>query len=96
MADLEIKLNSAGIRELLKSAEIASVCEEQAARMTRATGVEYVSDVHVGRTRVNAAGYSGSIKAESTESREGREVHGYYRTLKNGKTIYVQSYRRKK
>ena len=42
MADLEIKLNSAGIRELLKSAEIASVCEEQAARMARATGVEYV------------------------------------------------------
>lgn len=93
MADVEVELNSAGIQELLKSAPIASVCEEQAARMTRATGVEYVPDVHVGRTRVNAAGYSGSIKAEK---REGREVSGYYRTLKNGKTIYVQSYRRKK
>lgn len=54
MADVEVELNSAGIQELLKSAAIASVCEEQAARMTRATGVEYVPDVHVGRTRVNA------------------------------------------
>lgn len=56
MADVEIELNSAGIRELLKSSEMASFCEAQAARMTRATGVEYVPDVHVGRTRVNAGG----------------------------------------
>lgn len=62
MADLEIKLNSAGIRELLKSAAIASVCEEQAARMTRATGVEYVADVHVGRARVNAGAKTGRDK----------------------------------
>lgn len=54
MANVEIELNSAGIRELLKSSEIASICEAQAARMTRATGVEYVADVYVGRTRVNA------------------------------------------
>lgn len=59
MADIEIKLNSAGVRELLKSAEIASVCESQAARMTRATGVEYVADVYVGKTRVNAGARSG-------------------------------------
>ncbi len=56
MANVEIELNSAGIQELLKSSEIASVCEAQAARMTRAAGVEYVADVHVGRTRVNAIG----------------------------------------
>lgn len=54
MAEVEIELNSAGIRELLKSSEIANVCEGQAARMTRATGVEYVADVYVGKTRVNA------------------------------------------
>lgn len=62
MADVEVELNSAGIQELLKSAAIASVCEEQAARMTRATGVEYVSDVHVGRTRVNAGAKTRSDK----------------------------------
>ncbi len=54
MANIEIQLNSAGIRELLKSDEIASICEKQAARMTRATEMEYVPDVYVGRTRVNA------------------------------------------
>lgn len=55
MANIKVKLNSAGVRELLKSPEIASACEMQAARMTRATGVPYVADVYVGRTRVNAS-----------------------------------------
>lgn len=54
MADITIVLESAGIRELLKSEEIAAFCEAQAARMTRATGVEYVPDVYTGRNRVNA------------------------------------------
>lgn len=57
MPNVKIELNSAGVRELLKGPEIASVCESQAARMTRATGMDYVPDVHVGKTRVNAAGY---------------------------------------
>lgn len=59
MDDVRIELSSAGIRELLKSSGIASVCEAQAARMTRATGVEYVPDVYVGRTRVNAGAQRG-------------------------------------
>ena len=36
MASVEIVLDSAGIQELLKSQEIANVCEAQAARMTQA------------------------------------------------------------
>lgn len=59
MANVVIELNSTGVRELLKSAEIASVCESEAARMTRATGVEYVADVYVGRSRVNAGAHTG-------------------------------------
>lgn len=43
---------------LLKSEEIASVCEAQAARMTRATGVPYVADVRTSRERVFARGYN--------------------------------------
>lgn len=62
MADVVIELNSAGIRELLKSQEIADVCEAQAARMTRATGVPYVADVYVGKTRVNAGAKTGREK----------------------------------
>lgn len=44
---------------MLRSPEIASICEQAAAKMTRATGMEYVPDVHMGRTRVNAGGYQG-------------------------------------
>ena len=44
MASVEIVLDSAGIQELLKSQEIANVCEAQAARMTQAAGVKYVAE----------------------------------------------------
>ena len=54
MAKVTIELNSAGIQELLKSGEIASVCEAEAQKMTAASGVKYTSDVYIGRTRVNA------------------------------------------
>lgn len=54
MANVVIELNSAGIQELLKSAEIASVCETEAEKMTMAAGVKYTADVYTGRTRVNA------------------------------------------
>ena len=57
MANVKIVLDSAGIQALLKSNEIAQVCEENARRMTVATGMEYQADIYVGRTRVNAGGY---------------------------------------
>ena len=55
MSNVVVKLNSSAVRDLLKSPEIAAACEAQAKRMTRATGIPYVADVYVGRTRVNAA-----------------------------------------
>ena len=51
---VRIELDSDGIQALLKSDELAEVCEGQAERMTRATGMEYKSDVYVGRYRVRA------------------------------------------
>jgi hypothetical protein len=57
LADVKIELNTAAIRELLRSDEVAQACEAEAARMTRATGMAYQADVYVGRNRVNAAGY---------------------------------------
>lgn len=57
MANVIIELNSQGIQELLKSDEIASVCVKEAEKMTRATGVDYVADVYIGKTRVAAGGY---------------------------------------
>lgn len=41
---------------MLRSPEIAEICEKEAERMTRATGMPYHSDVKVGKTRVNARG----------------------------------------
>ena len=53
MPDVEIILDDAGIRELLRSSEVASVCEAQAGKMTRITGMQYKTDIYVGQTRVN-------------------------------------------
>lgn len=54
MSNVKIVLDSAGIQALLKSDELAEVCEREAKRMTRATGMEYKSDVKIGRYRVRA------------------------------------------
>ena len=94
MANVEIQLNSAGILELLKSQEIANVCESLAGQMTRAAGVEYVADVRVGKTRVNAIGV-GSASEYKVEKKQ-KKVSGYYRRGKNGEMVWVNSYRRKK
>ena len=56
MEILEFELDREGVRDLLKSSEMASICEGYAASMTAAAGVPYVSDVYVGRNRVNARG----------------------------------------
>lgn len=68
MASVEITLESAGIQALLKSPEIASICEAEASRMTRATGMKYVSDVVIGKTRVVAAGYKKLADMDENES----------------------------
>lgn len=95
MAKVEIVLDYAGIQALLKSAEIAAACETEAEKKTRATGMDYVSDVYMGRTRVNAGGYQEGANADD-KSDAGRTVRGYYRKGQDGKIIYVQSYRRTK
>ena len=64
MSNVIIELDSKGIQELLKSEEIARICEEVAEQKTRASKLPYVADVHIGETRVNAAGY------ETTEEDE--------------------------
>ena len=52
--NVEIVLNSAGIRELLKSAEIEAACKEQADAVASRAGDGYIVDTYVGKTRVNA------------------------------------------
>lgn len=111
MAKVKIVLNSAGIRELMKSSEIAGVCEKQAERLTVATGMPYVPDVYVGRSRVNAAGLtkdSEFLDKKKVSGKRGktrgnwvtidgkrRFVKGYARTNKDGKKTYTQLYKKK-
>ena len=64
---------------LLRSPEIAAICEEESERMTRATGVEYKSKVLVGSQRVRTFGYD----QMSTEE-------GYYGKRKNGNVVYTR------
>ena len=42
---------------LLRSSAIAEFCKQQAARMTAATGMDYVPEVRIGSQRVFAGGY---------------------------------------
>ena len=64
---------------IMKSEEMAQFCEEQAARMTRATGMEYHPDVFRGKTRVNAGGYD-----------EMSHEDGAYKKRKNGRIVYTE------
>lgn len=54
--DFEWDYTAAG-NLMLRSTEISAICEAEAARLTRATGVSYVPDVQMGKTRVRAGGY---------------------------------------
>ena len=57
MGNVRIDLNSAGIQELIQSAEIGKVCEAAAAKMTQATGIKYVPLVRVSGDRIAARAY---------------------------------------
>lgn len=49
---------------MLRSKEIAEICEEEAAKMTRMTEMEYIPDVYYGNIRVNAGGYDNGRNEE--------------------------------
>jgi len=54
MSKLKIKLNSAGVRELLKSQEMQAVLTSKASGIRTRCGDGYNQDMHVGRNRANA------------------------------------------
>lgn len=79
---------------MLRSQAIVSVCESVAEKMTRAADVEYRADVYMGKTRVNAAARKKGLKRKK-KSRTG-EVKAHYRKDRNGNSIYVRAYTRKR
>ena len=64
MADnVRIELNDAGIKELLKSAEIMAACREQADQIAARAGEGYEVSTYTGKTRVNASVHAVTDKA---------------------------------
>ena len=60
----KFKLNRAGVGELLKSSEMGAVCKEYADVIQSRCGNEgYESNVMVGKNRVRASVYAGTVEA---------------------------------
>lgn len=64
MANMKFKLNSDGVRELLKSQEMQSVLIEKATGIKNRCGEGYTQDVYVGKNRANAM-----VKAETYQAK---------------------------
>lgn len=65
MSKIEFKLNRAGVRELMRSEEMMTVCKGYADRALSRLADGYESTTFVGKNRVNA-----SVVAVSREARK--------------------------
>lgn len=63
MGKVEIKLNSAGVRSLLRSAEMRTICEEHAQAIAARAGNGYATDSMTGTNRVNASVFPATVEA---------------------------------
>lgn len=64
MSKTKIVLNSTGVRALLKSNEIANVCDEIASNVLARCGDGYERDSYIGKNRVNAMVYASTYQAK--------------------------------
>ncbi len=65
MANLKVTLNEAGVRELLRSSEMLSICKEYADNALEILGDGYEVTTYTGKNRVNA-----SIKATTRKAKK--------------------------
>ena len=63
MAKVKIELNSKGVRELLRSAEIAAVCKSHADKIAERAGAGYEVTTFTGKNRVNASVHAATEEA---------------------------------
>lgn len=63
MGKIRIELNSEGVRELLKSQEIAEVCRSHAQEIAGRAGAGYEVTTYTGKTRVNASVHAATDEA---------------------------------
>lgn len=54
MSSMKFKLDSAGVRELMKSAEMQAILTEEASAIQNRAGDGYEQDIYVGKNRANA------------------------------------------
>lgn len=64
-----IKLNSDGIRELLRSAEMEAICKEYAGAIHGRCGSGYATDSYRGKNRVNAMVWAETSAAKADNSK---------------------------
>ena len=64
MAKVTIQLNSEGVRELLRSQEMKSICENYANKAVGRLGPGYTMTSMIGKNRVNASVFAESYEAK--------------------------------
>ncbi len=64
----KFELNRAGVRELMRSQEMLSVCQYEARRALDKLGDGYEADTYIGKNRVNAMVSASSYKARKENS----------------------------
>lgn len=64
MSNIKFELDRAGVRSLLQSSEMASICEGYAQQVRNRCGNGYEVSTYTGKTRVNA-----SVHAETKEAK---------------------------
>nr|DAO86855.1 MAG TPA: type I neck protein [Caudoviricetes sp.] len=65
----KFKLNRAGVRILLKSEEMADICQSYANKIQRRCGDGYEVTVYTGKNRVNASVHAATVKARKDNSK---------------------------
>lgn len=67
---VKIELNKAGVRELLRSSEMMSICKEHADAALNRLGPGYEVTTHTGKNRVNAevAAVTWAARKENSEN----------------------------
>ena len=64
MSKMKFKLNSSGVRQLLQSAQMQTVLEQQASAIRNRAGVGYKQDTYVGKNRANAMVWADTHQAK--------------------------------
>ncbi|MCI5698473.1 MAG: hypothetical protein MR269_05540 [Clostridiales bacterium] len=66
---MKFVLNRKGVRALMRSEEMKSICSEYARDIKKRAGEGFEMDTHTGKNRVNAMVYADTIKAKRSNAK---------------------------